>query len=200
MPRINRVNSLVAGVTAFLIGATPLYANGDSQWGYVDGEEAINREQNIDYWVNEYTRDFLDFNGRKILSGRFHDPAGNGPLYVAEVVPGNVWNNIGSCLNGFVLALAEYDGKLIAVGDFNACGEKYLEGAAYWDGKEWYKMGALPGLPEDLEVRDKQLFAEGTFDHRLGDSGEYFRGVQLENDGWEALWSEEEGEWLVDYK
>lgn len=82
---------------------------------------------------------------------------------VAQLQNG-AWSSLASGLNGYVHALSDFQGELIAGGEFSASRAGVeMHGAARWDGNSWNAFGSfLPGsLVFALHVFDGQLFAAG---------------------------------------
>jgi hypothetical protein len=75
------------------------------------------------------------------------------------------WSNLGTGVNGYVEALAVYDGQLIAGGWFSTAGGTAAQHIAAWNGSEWSPLGE--GLDDD--VKDMIIY-----DGRLIIGGEQF--------------------------
>ena len=67
-------------------------------------------------------------------------------------------------VNGPVLAMTSYDGKLIVAGYFTVAGGVFANNIACWDGKEWSTLGTgLNGRVSALAMWDGKLIAGGEF-------------------------------------
>ncbi|UCD64263.1 MAG: hypothetical protein JSW34_02160 [Candidatus Zixiibacteriota bacterium] len=84
------------------------------------------------------------------------------------------WSPLGSGMDGRVLALTVYEGKLIAGGDFTTAGGVLVNHIASWDGSNWSWL--RPGPPLDpgcddrivaMTVYDEKLIVAGNF-HTAG--------------------------------
>lgn len=116
------------------------------------------------------------YNGDLVASGTSLDSLGNITHYVAELA-GDSWSILGlgqgpraGTLYGAISALAVYDGKLIAAGDFTTIGGVAADGIAQWDGSAWSPLGSgigggLMGMHEvwALQVYNGKLVAGGYF-------------------------------------
>lgn len=77
---------------------------------------------------------------------------------------GSKWSRLGEGLDGpWVSSLEFYNGLLVAGGAFQHAGEKYAVGIAFWDGSEWYPMGATSGVFHDLVRFNGRLCGAGNF-------------------------------------
>ena len=52
------------------------------------------------------------------------------------------WTSLGSGLNGLALALAPYNGKLVAASWFSAAGDNPTSNIAQWDRAGWSALGS----------------------------------------------------------
>ncbi len=120
----------------------------------------------------------------------------NGSLVAGGGFAGNVarwdgfdWSPLGSGVDGddgFVHALIEYGGELIAGGEIDVAGGSPVNHIARWDGTTWRSLGAgLNGYPYDFAIYNGRLIACGAFSSAGGVSA---NGVAAWNGStWEAL-------------
>ncbi len=81
----------------------------------------------------------------------------------------SLWAPLGSGLNGPVLALAIYNNKLIAGGNFTTAGGNGANYIAAWDGSVWTPLGTGTNYAVcALTVYNNQLIAGGGFDSASG--------------------------------
>jgi len=74
------------------------------------------------------------------------------------------WTPLGSGMNGRVEALAVYDNKLMAGGDFTTAGGDSAYYIASWDGSSWSPLGwGMNNWVDALAVYDNKLIAGGYF-------------------------------------
>lgn len=128
---------------------------------------------NIARWDGSNWRpigDYLDgsvnalvvFEDRLIAGGFFHD-YGN----IVQLVNGK-WETIAET-NEHVRTLKNYDGDLIAGGDFEKIGDKTVNHIARWDGNEWQRISfGFNGRVESLVVYNGVLVAGGLFTEANG--------------------------------
>jgi len=90
---------------------------------------------------------------------------------------GKYWHPLGRGLAGEVRALANYDGILVAAGDFESAGAEPAAHVAYWDGVTWRQLGGgIPGFgvsANTLAVHDGKLYLGGWFRQSGGAPGDY---------------------------
>ena len=125
------------------------------------------------------------YNGQIILPGRTGGHGGGISLFAWN---GENWITIGSGFNDIVRALAVYDGRLIAAGDFNSKGPQSLNHIAAWDGSNWEPLGdGINGGVENLFVYGNLLIVGGTFDMAGGTTAN--RIASWDGSNWSALGS-----------
>jgi len=118
------------------------------------------------------------YDGDLVAGGDFLSAGGVSADKVARW-DGSNWYALGSgigtgFLGGSVLALAEYDGDLIAAGIFETGDGAPGDGIAGWNGSSWYPLGSgvlngsNVGWVYDLDVYDGDLIAAGMFDSAGG--------------------------------
>lgn len=84
-------------------------------------------------------------------------------------VANQTWRGLGSGLTNPVLALAEYNGRLIVAGAFTNAGNTLARRIAAWNGTTWSPMGAeAHGTVYALQVVGSDLFAAGGFSNASG--------------------------------
>jgi hypothetical protein len=112
-------------------------------------------------------RDLVVWKGA-LIAGGFFTQAGAAECAHVGAWDGEQWSPLGEGLGtfGYVEALAEYSGELIAGGWFNLS-DPWSVNVARWDGQEWSPLGPT-GLPErvnDLAVYGGAVYAdsEGSF-------------------------------------
>lgn len=76
-------------------------------------------------------------------------------------IPDDVYWSSMPGMNNFVHALAVYDGKLIAGGDFTIAGGDSVNHVAAWDGTSWSPLGLGVNNVLALTVYDRKLIAGG---------------------------------------
>jgi hypothetical protein len=77
---------------------------------------------------------------------------------------GESWKSLGGGMLGQVVALAVYDGDLVAAGSFWEAGGVAAENIARWDGTGWSALGdGTSGVVHALEVFGGELVAGGGF-------------------------------------
>ncbi len=131
------------------------------------------------------------------------DPDGPGPQPIGMVAGGDFqtgaarfvafwdgseWLPLGTTINAKVHALAVYQDRLVAGGDFGASGSPLLNRIAMWDGGAWSPLGAgLNGRVRALHVYDGALFAGGDF--TVAGTGEALRVARWDGGGWSPVGS-----------
>ncbi|MCX6833868.1 MAG: T9SS type A sorting domain-containing protein [candidate division Zixibacteria bacterium] len=113
-----------------------------------------------------------EYDGKLIAGGLFTTSGGVEASCIA-CWDGSNWSPLGSGMTGgvypypYVRALAVYDGKLIAGGDFVSAGGMAASGIASWDGRSWSPLGSgMGGISPNvyaLTVYDAKLIAGGFF-------------------------------------
>jgi len=90
--------------------------------------------------------------------------AGDLPATTIAAWNGSSWSALGEGTNGIVRALAVYDEKLIAAGEFTAAGGLPAGRIAAWNDSSWSSLGSgLNGHVQALAVYDNKLFVGGFF-------------------------------------
>jgi hypothetical protein len=74
------------------------------------------------------------------------------PINGAACWDGNVWQPLGAGVNGDVLAMAVWNGQLVAAGNFTEAGGQAASRIASWDGSEWSPLGSPPNDGLDRSV------------------------------------------------
>jgi chitodextrinase len=98
------------------------------------------------------------------------------------------WSPLGSGMDSHVNALAVYDGRLIAGGDFTTAGGVAVNNIAAWDGSSWSPLGlGTDGTVWALTVYDGRLIAGGSFYTAGGDSVYYI--AAWDGSSWSSLGS-----------
>lgn len=121
-----------------------LYVGGDFPWS---GSISHVYKYNGTSWIqvggdfNEAswssTKRLLTYNGQLISGGRFSSISGT-TIYNIASWKGTTWDSLGNGLNGSVWNLAEYNGQLIASGDFTSSGtDTTIYRIGKWDGLSW---------------------------------------------------------------
>jgi len=121
-----------------------LYVGGDFPWS---GSISHVYKYNGTSWIqvggdfNEAswssTKGLLTYNGQLISGGRFSSISGT-TIYNIASWNGTTWDSLGNGLNGSVWNLAEYNGQLIASGDFTSSGtDTTIYRIGKWDGLSW---------------------------------------------------------------
>jgi hypothetical protein len=110
-----------------------------------------------------------EYDGKLIAAGNFATAGGVSAGNIAAW-DGSSWSPLGSGVSdgsntGTVLALAVYDGKLIAGGGFTTAGGSPANSIAAWDGSTWSPLGQGVGAGTvfALAVHNGQLVAGGIF-------------------------------------
>ena len=86
------------------------------------------------------------------------------PLLVTFNLKAQTWSNVGSGMNGYVLALTEYNGNLYAGGAFNTAGGNPANNIAMWNGSSWSAVGAgVNNTVHALTVFNGNLYVGGDF-------------------------------------
>lgn len=88
----------------------------------------------------------------------------NNIAYVTGDMADFTWHSMGDGLNGTVYAIAEFDNKIFAAGNFTMSGTTPVMNIAYWDGTKWNAAGCINGTVKDLIVFKNELYAVGDFD------------------------------------
>ncbi len=100
---------------------------------------------------------------------------------------GQSWTVVGDGLNGQVSAILEYNGELIAAGQFTMSGTKPLNFIAKWNGTTWKDMaGGMNSYVTSLAVYNGKLIAGGYFTKAEG-TAKYI--AQWDGSHWTALGS-----------
>jgi hypothetical protein len=102
---------------------------------------------------------------------------------------GTTWSPLGNGIDGAgrnVLALTEFNGLLIAAGDFTTAGGLPASNVAAWDGTSWHALGAgVDGVVRSLIPFDGELIAGGLFTHAGGISASHI--AAWNGTSWHAL-------------
>jgi hypothetical protein len=109
-------------------------------------------------------------------SGQFH---GNGSTCGAAMCSCELWSPIGSGMYRVggevrVQALVDYQGNLVAGGNFHVAGGKIVNFVAAWDGTSWQSLGC--GLNDGVRALieyDNELVAGGLFTRAGGQEARY---------------------------
>jgi hypothetical protein len=120
--------------------------------------------------MNGHVFALAEYNGRLIAGGYFTTAGGVSANYIA-VWDGSSWSPLGSGMGGVggaippgVHALTEYNGHLIAGGDFTTAGGASANYIAAWDGSSWSPLGTgMSSSVYALAVYNGQLTAGGYF-------------------------------------
>ena len=105
------------------------------------------------------------YNG-SIAAGGFQPYQGQGFVFWWN---GSAWTSLTSDVNGFIEALATYNGSLIAAGDFDSIGTVAAASVARWNGSSWSPLGAGLLYPQGqgwsncMCVHDGNLVVAGQF-------------------------------------
>lgn len=83
--------------------------------------------------------------------------------FTASVGTACEWNDLDGGVDSAVWALAEYNGDLIAGGDFSTAGGVTAPRIARWDGNQWNLLGAANTTVRALEIYEGDLIAGGQF-------------------------------------
>ncbi len=85
-------------------------------------------------------------------------------LLVTFNLKAQTWSNVGSGMNGYVLALTEYNGNLYAGGSFTMAGGNPANNIAMWNGSTWSAVGAgVNNTVHALTVFNGNLYVGGDF-------------------------------------
>jgi hypothetical protein len=80
---------------------------------------------------------------------------------------GTAWDSLGGGVSplGGVNAIIEYNGNIVAAGEFSAAGNTPANNIAMWDGASWTAMGSgvTGGRVNALAVHNGELYAGGSF-------------------------------------
>ncbi|MEW6051112.1 MAG: hypothetical protein AB1644_08655 [Candidatus Zixiibacteriota bacterium] len=124
-------------------------------------------------WIDLGFGSGQDFNcllvwGTKLVVGGHFDSVAGVPTNGVAMWDGVSWQPLGTGLDGRVMALADYNGDLIAAGWFKTNGNgDTVNYVARWDGASWQPMGAgFAWWSECLGIHNGQLVAGGHI--RLG--------------------------------
>lgn len=135
--------------------------------GRLDGARWMGFESWASGWngvfVSGGAEEFLEYKGRLVVAGSFQYVGSAGgwqPFHGLAVWDGAAWSRMAD-LNGSVHALTEYQGDLIAGGNFRIISAS-ASGAARWDGANWSPMGSVSPL-RALAVYRGELYGAGWF-------------------------------------
>jgi hypothetical protein len=135
-------------------------------WDGVSWAPAGDFSQNAPWVVASYLDDL-------VVGGSFPDTLPMGQFYGAYRRDGAQWTPLGGpfrALDGFyhvVHDLVEYEGDLIAAGDFGYAGNRFAAGLARWDGSTWQPFCGGHGVDQPCRaacVHDGSLVVGGFFD------------------------------------
>ncbi len=131
------------------------------------------------------------YNGDLIAGGRFDTAGGVSAANIARW-DGSAWHPLGSGISGVpgnthVLALAVYDGKLIAGGRFTTAGGVPAQCIASWDGSTWQPLPSGMYSVSALELFNGDLIAGGSFASAGGVSASNI--ARWDGSSWHALGS-----------
>lgn len=136
----------------------------------------------------------LKFGSKIYASGKFnYSGDDNTPLNGVASWNGSNWVPLGSGLpEGEAYSLIEYNGNLIAGGDFDNYGNGELQGLAIWNGTTWkpLKGGGLNGIVNSLAIDDDgKLIAGGSFTETEEGAIEVNGIARWDGNTWEAMGS-----------
>ncbi len=83
--------------------------------------------------------------------------------YLTEVQGKYTLHTMGDGIDGDVHAIAEYQNKIFAGGDFSSASGIVADNIAYWDSTKWRYAGCLRGVVKDMIVHNGKLYACGDF-------------------------------------
>lgn len=113
----------------------------------------------------------VDGNGDLVVGGRFANAGGTALARIGRW-DGTAWNQLGSGMNGDVLALTTLaNGDVVAGGVFTTAGGVTVNGVARWDGSSWSALGTgldpfLPFGPSAstvIEMPNGDIVVGGSF-------------------------------------
>lgn len=97
-------------------------------------------------------------------------------------------SQVGNDLDGNVSDLIEFNGELIAGGNFANSGPTSVNNIAKWNGIEWLPLGTgLDGTVVDLELYDGKLIAVGSFNQNGDGNVNCSRVAVWDGSTWEPL-------------
>src|SRR6185503_17524484 len=73
------------------------------------------------------------------------------------------WQTAGAGVDGYVDAVADWQGQPVIGGGFTASAGTALPGVAIWDGTQWQPMGTRAVAVYSLRVEGGELYASGEF-------------------------------------
>ncbi|MBD3337244.1 MAG: hypothetical protein GF355_17160 [Candidatus Eisenbacteria bacterium] len=127
------------------------------------------------------------FDGDLLAGGRFSGtrPWGQGG-HVMEAVgrwDGETWHGYGRGANGPAYAWADFDGRLVAAGEFDHAGATPVGYLATFDGEEWHALGELDSVVDALAYFQGELYAGGAFSWE----GDVHKIARWDGSAWVAL-------------
>ncbi len=109
-----------------------------------------------------------EYNGELIAGGWFHTAGGTSANHIARW-DGQTWSPLGSGMTEdpgatYVSALTEYNGELVAGGEFSTAGGTVVNSIARWEGTQWSPLGSgMNGSVRALTEYNGELIAGGWF-------------------------------------
>jgi hypothetical protein len=134
-------------------------------------------------------------NGRLLVGGRF-DLAGGGLAVNVAAWDGSDWSALGEGLSvgqfyEGVFGFAEFDGAIVAAGDFTLSGAAPVSGVASFDGTSWNAFAPFPDFfPFEVGTYQGQLLASGAYFDVTNPNPNYF------GDSIVVAWDDVVGAWI----
>jgi trimeric autotransporter adhesin len=140
--------NIIAGCTEWF--TTHIYSWNGSQWNTVEGDLVFNGFM----FPEAVVHSMLVHNGSLVVGGQFSTANGIDCNNIASW-NGSGWQAMGPGFTSRVRTLAEFDGQVVAGGDFTTADCNYI---ARWDGSQWRPLG---------EGVDGQVYATAVYGGRL---------------------------------
>lgn len=152
--------NLYAGGTFYAVGNVS--ANGIAAWNTLSwqplgqGLEKPNRSAPVH--VNAITSW-----GDDLFVGGSFDLAGGWPASNVAIWDGSSWRPAGAGLNGTVVQILEYNGRLVATGGFTKSGLDSVGYVAAWNGSGWEEIGCCLSAPAGGSVTEAAVLGGSLF-------------------------------------
>lgn len=119
-----------------------------------------------DFAIGSSIDDMVMHEGSLHIAGTFSAlKAGGGVVHNLAKWNGAGWLPVGNEFNGRVTGFGTYQGQMVVIGEFTACGGQPMMGIARWDGLAWQGLGSglEDGIVWDVEEFNGELYAAGDF-------------------------------------
>ncbi len=170
----------MTNVYALAVSGGALYCGGSRSDSMVNRVRRWNgaawEEMGLEWVIDNSVFAMTDFGGLLVIGGSF---AGSGyfPSPAGIACWDGSWHAFGSGSDGFINAITQFRGELIAAGSFSLMGGQPAGCIARWDGTRWWPLaggfasagaGSVSPVVFGLTVHNDRLIAGGVFNYLNG--------------------------------